>query len=288
MKKRLLLCCAMITMAGCVSTEKLQQQALVFEQEVLANNDPIFVLDTYNNNYFKGDLKCEYKGYDNKNEIDKYSNRMSLGGVNDYITLALMTEPKIKHECLIEYQGYSKNEKYDSDECILYRRNEYKTSEICWFNFKKYLGADSHIKTEEDFAYVHKLYMEGQKQCDEKAETTMSEKEACKDKLKKLIRDYSKNGLSTCGKLYGTKYIEILKEQGDWYKWAIDHDPNAMVETVYQATGSYAAAQWYYSPKWSKDEAIEHIESKINGFGYGHLCDTTGWRAELKKLGYSL
>lgn len=296
MKKRLLLCCAMITMAGCVSTEKLQQRALVFEQETLNQKDPINVLEVYDNSYFKGSLKCRWDDVYNKNTIYRES---SAGGPNtniikdivmtrrdksnDIITHTLMSEPKIRHECLIE-----SNKKYDSDECILYRRNEYKTSEICWFNFKKYLGADSYIKTEENFAQVSKFYKEGQKQCDEKAETTMSEKEVCKDKLKKLIRDYSKNGLSTCGKLYGTKYIEILKEQGDWYKWAIDHDPNAMVETVYQATGSYAAAQWYYSPKWSKDEAIEHIESKINGFGYGHLCDTTGWRAELKKLGYSL
>ena len=65
MKKRLLLCCVIIPMAGCVSAEKLQQQALVFEQGVLADNDPISVLNTYDHNYFEGNLSCEYTNWGN-------------------------------------------------------------------------------------------------------------------------------------------------------------------------------------------------------------------------------
>jgi hypothetical protein len=266
--KNSLLIGTMLLVAGCVSTEKLQQQALVFEQGVLADNDPISVLEAYNDHYFKGDLNCEYKEDDNKNKISRHyynhyhERNESLRDVKDYITFSLMSEPKIKHECLID-----RSEKYGSDECILYRRNEYKTSEICWFNFKKYLSADSHIKTEENFAQVSKFYKDGQKQCDEKAETTTQEKKECKDKIRQIIRDYSKNGILKCSKLYGKEYTERLQGLCDYYI-----GPAKYFKDFIKIGG------WW----------VAELESKIESFGYDNLCDTTGWRSELKKLGYPL
>jgi len=269
MKKYLIMPVVLLCTA-CVSVATLTQEAQEFANNLETEKDPIQVIDAYRT----------YKG------LCRWGWNQKVPPQEECIKRDALAEQGMDFGCVGLPTSYSGNKKYDSDECILYRRSEkFHESEVSYFDYKRFLGEGSVIKTDEDFLKLVKLY-DNISECDNMQEATTIEKEACKEKRKNEIRELAKRKVP-CSELIKDKYTEKLKDTGDWYRWAINHDPNEYVR-LYRALGEYAAANWVYAPVWSRAKARQEVKERIINFGKENFCTTDDWAAEIKKLGFNL
>lgn len=273
MKKYIIL--PMVLMcAACISVEKITSEANEFASQLETDKDPVKVIEAYK----KYTGLCHWKweaGY----------NRRAPGQA-ECIRRDSMAERGIDFICVGLSTSYNDDKKYDSDECILYRRSEkYHKSDVEYFDYKRFLGENSVIKTDEDFLKLIEHY-NNIAECDKLTETTTLEIEACKEQKRNEIRSLAKQPIP-CMELVKDKYVEKLRDTGDWYRWAINHDPYEQVNLM-RALGEYEAARWMYKPVWGRIEAKQEVEERIEEFGKENFCTTTDWQQEIKKLGFNL
>ncbi len=267
MKKYVLVFTGLV-LAGCVGVSP--EQCNDYATQLKNSNDVIQVLNSYIS-YRDGAAEYNYNGTKKKSESIERS------CWDDFLR-----RQDVKYICL--------NEENTSDECILYRRNNKHESELAFFNFKYFLPDNSKIQTETDFKTVLEYYESNIKKCEELTEKTIAEKQDCKDSVINNVRNFSINGAKTCKKSFSKEYQDFLKEKGDWYVWAINHDPWELYREWRAMTGIDlgAGASGMYQRVYSKTDALIEIKENIEVWGKEHLCDTTGWQAEIRKMGYKL
>lgn len=197
-------------------------------------------------------------------------------------------EQDIKHKCI---NGYDTD--YDSDECILYRRNLH-TSKVGYFDYKRFLPQDTFVDTDEKFITMVDYYKDIQENLDKcsngDTEKTSEEIKFCKDKLLKPLYNYERVGLQPCNKFVPDEYKETLQSAIKWYKWAINHDPYEQIKLLkklQQQTGLPTGWQYIYpEPVLSKLDAKDEFINRINAFGKKNLCSTDFYKVDLQKLGF--
>lgn len=259
-------CCLLC--AGCFP-EPLPKPTLL--EELGESPDGLDVVEVYLNNYAKCGLNGMLSAYSCKEEQE-------------------LAEPGTKFECVgvseYDYSGKEKKFTNTSDECILYRRSSmYHETKVNYFDYKRFLGVNSPIKTDDDFLNLVQRY-EKIAECDNLLETTTFEKELCKEKIKAEINLLATREMS-CDELVPEEYTKYLKEEGQWFDYAINHDPNAYRRLLI-AIGEYEAARWSYAPVLSRKDAQKEIEKDITEFGKEHFCSTKNWKTQMKKLGFKI
>lgn len=193
-----------------------------------------------------------------------------------------LAEKDIDFGCLREWDS---KEYYNSDKCIVYRRNIHDTS-VDYFDYKRFLPKNSNIKTDDDFRNLVKYHNTISK-CDTMSQATTTEKQECRDKIRENTIRMATTGIK-CTEAYKDEYTEELDSQGRWYEWAIDHDPYGAKKTL-MWLGEYAAAHFTPAhPVYSKQEALNSVKQTLQTFGKEHLCKIDGWQADIRKLGYKL
>ena len=269
MRKYLILPTALIC-AACMTVPTRKQEAQEFANKLETENDPIQVIEAYN----------MYKGLCRQYWSNKYPSQ------EECIKRDALVELDTDIVCVGLPTSYNSSKKYDSDECILYRRSEkFHKSEVNYFDYKRFLGKSSVIKTDDDFLKLVNRF-EKISECDKMHESTTDEKEACKENQRNEIRKLAKREIS-CMEWNKEEYINKLKDIGKYYEWAIDHDPYEK-KRLFIAFGLGEAAQFMYEPVLSKEEAQAEIKEAIHSFGDTNFCSINGWEQEIKKLGYKL
>lgn len=113
------------------------------------------------------------------------------------------------------------SDQYNSDKCILARRNS-KQTKICYFNYLKYLPKEFNKYTEDDFlelVYVYSQMNTHKQKCYSDTQLTSTERMLCADRIDKYMHDFAwykaknNSGLKTC---ISTK----PKEYKDMFLWA--------------------------------------------------------------------
>lgn len=295
MKKPIILCLMTMTLVGCTTMQTYNKQAQSFTSELQKEGDPIQVIQAYKNDYICPTRTDEAKALEMVAWVYLFPFKlayeitdafMDFGTERQYqcVKRDLLMEPGIKLECTDK--TYSDEFANNTDECVLFRRSpEFHKSQVGYFDYKRFLGENSVIKTDEDFLKLVERY-DAIAECEQLSESTTVEKTACKEKRKNEIRALSMRAVP-CSELISEKYTEYLKKQGEWFFWAIDHDPNAAVRFL-NFVGEYQAARWAYAPVYTRSEARKRIKEDITAFGQKNFCTTTDWQQEMKKLGFNL
>ncbi len=283
--------------AGCTTMKTYNELAQNFSNDLKNEKDPIQVIEAYkyeykcppkNANRAEQQLILWFYGFPFKLTYEIIDLFMNFGTTKQFQCAKrdLLMEPDIKLECTILLSEYSGEYENNSDECILYRRSEkYHKSDVEYFDYKRFLGENSIIKTDADFLKLVERYNKIS-ECNELIETTEAEKEACKEQRKNEIRKLAAQPIP-CMELVKHKYVEKLRDTGDWYRWAINHDPYEQVNLMH-ALGEYEAARWMYMPVWSPANARQEVKERITEFGEENFCTTDNWKAEIKKLGFNI
>lgn len=281
--------------AGCTTMKTYNQQAQTFANDLERANDPIKTVEQYKE-YKK--LKCtEYDAKKRKDDmagwyVFKYIWLLPFGlaydgidSIYDFTTSideaclkqAALAEKDINFACIESWREGDKH--YNSDECVLYRRSEqFHKSDVNYFDYKRFLGENSVIKNDADFLKLVKYY-DKIAECDKLKESTTTEKEECKEKCKTEMRALAVKKVP-CNKLISEKYNKFIAEQKEWFYWAQNHDPYAMVNTL-RAFGEYEAARFAYSPVVSRGEAISTIKERVKEFGEENFCTTDDWKQKI-------
>lgn len=270
MKKSLILSMVLI-LAACETTVLFTKDAQDFANSLEAGKDPVEVIEAYD----------MYKNLC----LEKYN---YIPPVEKCIKRDALTESDIVIKCVDthRYKDAHERQAYNSDECILYRRSEaFHKSEVDYFDYRRFLGEDSVIKNDEDFLKLKKYYYKIF-ECDQLPEATKSEKEACKEKRRNELKMLTVREVS-CMELIRAEYIKKLKEEAQWYYWAIDHDPNEYVNLL-RAFGDYRTSHFAYAPVWNRKKAYKQVEEEIQQFGKENFCTTNDWKTEIKKLGFKM
>ena len=263
MNKHILAAASAVCLTGCfgVSVEQCNQYA-----EQLRNSDDVVQV-----------LKA-YIGYRDGARTSRNSESIERSCWNDFLR-----RQDVNYTCL--------DKANTSDTCILYRRNHTEESELNFFDFKRFLPSDSKIKTEADFKMALDYYDTNTKACDKLAEKTVQEKQDCRDRVYNDVREFSKHGARSCRTVSNKEYSELLKKKGEWYKWAIDHDPWGFYKRWQATTGISLhgmEAVGMYERVYSKSEAIAEIKGDLETWGKEHLCDTSNYVNDLSRLGFDL
>ena len=194
-----------------------------------------------------------------------------------------LSEQNINFDCLQDWR--KGDDYYESDECILYRRNIHK-SDVGYFDYKRFLPKNSPINTDSKFLTLIKYY-DKIKDCDNLRNVTTDEIAACKNKVKDITIKMATSGVK-CMEAYEKEYSEKLDSEGSWYEWAINHDPYEIKRQLLMV-GEYDMALYSSPiPVYGKQEALNEVKKTLKDFGKDHLCNIDGWKADIKKMGYHM
>ncbi len=277
--------------AGCTTVKTYNQQAQTFVDDLQNKKDPVNVVEVYKTEFICPELTNQEKHQRDGTQMlawvylfpfkliyeitDEF---MDFGTQRQYqcIKRDLLLEPDTKLDCA---NNYYENKIYNSDECVLYRRSEkFHESDVNYFDYKRFLGENSIIKNDADFLKLVKYY-DKIAECDEQNDRTTTEKEECKEKRKTEMRALAMKKVP-CNKLISEKYNEYITKQKEWFYWAQNHNPYAMVNTL-RAVGEYEAARFAYSPVLSRSEALSTIKERMEEFGKENFCATDDWKQKM-------
>ncbi|MBQ6735937.1 MAG: hypothetical protein IJQ90_00420 [Alphaproteobacteria bacterium] len=265
MKKYILFTIGSVSLAACQFDGISPEQCNDYVNSLTSSGDIIQVLDTY----------IEYRDWWKSSNDAKTQQSLQRSCWNDFLR-----RQDIDYTCL--------DKDNVSDECILYRRNNKYESEFNFYDFTKFLSQDSYIKNETDFKMALEYYEINIRKCEALIEKTSVEKEDCVNNIKDDLRNFSKHGMLLCRNSLKKEYRAMLKEQGQWYRWAINHDPYGFYKEWVAMTGisGYEAQVSMYQPVYSKSSAAERVKEEIESWGKEHLCKTTNYLTDLKTLGF--
>ncbi len=295
MNKMVLLC---VALTACTTIETARKNGQELAKQLEAEQDVIEILDKYSlytkrcNNY----VSLSGKGL--SEEIEMYIIFAPLLVIRYCLGYDNFFPYHSEREYCYSYDGYAEantnfdcidswrnSDYYNSDECILYRRNLHE-SKVKYFDYKRFLPINTPINTDEKFLALVKFY-NTRFDCDNLENVTTQEKQDCKNKVIKTTVQMATTGVK-CIDVYSKEYKEFLDEKGSWFGWAINHDPLATKRMVYYTAGA-AAAYWIpEQPVYSRIEALEEITQSVAEWGQEHVCDTIGWQTEIRRMGYNL
>ncbi|MDR1207227.1 MAG: hypothetical protein LBK26_02325 [Rickettsiales bacterium] len=228
MKKLFLISCgiALFSACGLTKTELHQQitndasqEGQELDAELSQKADVLKILETYDKFYYDGEPRARIS--------------MDTNNLNDVLRertiISYMTEPDINIDCLYSH-SYNYFSKYNSDECILYRRENTRKSKAGHFNYAKYLP-DTAIKSDEDFLKLFEKYREyvyrdsgNEFSCNVSNSVTTVEREQCEQESKDKLTAYAFKGITAekhkntdCENAQSAakaKYNAILEELG--------------------------------------------------------------------------
>ncbi len=292
MKKYILFTISSMSLTACQFGGVSPEQCIDYVNKLTNDGDIIQVLDTY----------IGYRGWRGKESSNGHRGQEPIERScwNKFlrkqdINYTCLNKDNVSDECIlyrrtnkINYTCLNKND--ISDECISYRQNNKHVSEFDFYDFTKFLPQNSYIKTETDFKIALEYYETNKKKCKELVEKTSEEKENCANKIKDDLRNFSKHGMPLCKNSLKKEYVAMLKEQGQWYMWAINHDPYGFYKDWVAATGisGYEAQISMYQPVYSKSSAAATVKEEIETWGKEHLCKTSTYLNDLKTLGFYL
>lgn len=259
-------------LSACATTQTKIQNAEKFASDLEVSTDPIDIIKAYN----AVNGQCDEYAL-NKSGIPIFD-RQSQECYNELS----VSVPGTEFGCM--EKKFNGSEFYDSDDCIIYRRNH--TQYEVTFDYKRFLPKNSPIKTDDDFKKWVK-YFNSDNGCKKNDKTTTTEYAACMEKVQDNTRNMATQ-LVDCKILYEQEYTNLLKEQGGWYEHQINFSP-MQAANLAAAVGDYFSANIYaHSRKMSYSEIISSIKSDISEFGNEHFCSVKNWKTEMKKLGYKL
>lgn len=226
-----------IICAGC-SFLSSGQDGQLFVENLEKSQDPTSVIETYL------DIKDGCKDYYANRDIVMIGNALKREYKNQCIKQKATAEPGVNFDCLTSPDVFS------SDECILHRRNLHDTS-VAFFDYKRFLPANSLIKTDDDFVRLIHFYQKFYTRCDKFVDITNAERQECKETVKQRIQDaVTKN--EPCEKVMSENYTAFLSEYCDLFK----HKQNYMKE----------------------------LKEDMDKYGKENFCSAANWETELKKL----
>lgn len=191
----------------------------------------------------------------------------------------------------------STTEKYidQTDECILQRRKHPNSSEVCWFNYKKYLPTDTKIKTDSDFIKLQGIInetLERNEWCDAMSDWTSAEKENCKQETKQFIYDYSYGKAKHCRDSHKKEWNQMLKESAQQaggiqsvMKNLRKGEKERMIRTGEKSRAELDFVESVFQPdNIFAMIALQGMSDNIKKFGLINLCLTDGWDKDIQKL----
>ena len=196
----ILLAVSIFSLSACVSVKQGKENLAV---KLEMAKDPLLTIEAfidvygvrYNDDiYLYNDMPCRrnynydekiYKSYINPNVPDF-----------ELITIKQLSKEDVIIECFVGYERWEvwsgriwwNDIRLDdkSDACIDHMRKS--KSEICHFDYKRFLPKNNKIKTENDFLDLATRYKKSLIKCDStREERTSAEKEQCKEKARKDV-----------------------------------------------------------------------------------------------------
>lgn len=271
MNKSVFVIMGVICLTGCIGPSV--KECNEYAAQLKSSDDVIQVINSY----------IRYRDYSDTMAKQNQPVLLSLFTPKEYdCWKKSLRRQDVNYKCLDKHNT--------KDECILYRRNNNITSELNFFDFKRFLPSGSKIKTETDFKMALTYYETNTKACNEQNEKTTQEKQACRNKVVNDVRAFSKYGARSCGTVLNKEYNALLKEKGEWYEWAINHDPYGLYKEWAGMTGiMHREVQMsMYQPVYSKSEASAEIKEDLETWGREHLCSTSNYKNDLSRLGFHL
>lgn len=250
------------------------KEKIVLFEKIMAEKKNAIMAGWFFNSLFRstGQLMCQNGYFPSRDEI-------SADVVSSYQTFM---KPNVKMKCFVANM-YTEDFLDQSDECILSRRNVGK-SEVCWFNYKKYMPASSSIKTDEEFLRLAETVgfffnSEGKNQyCLNKKEITTTERAQCEKDVTNFINKIVDGKAPHCRDTNKKAFYNLL-EQGKGLLETIENTSVVNSATGYKQQGKTLLFQAVYSDAFNKG-----IIESIKNFGYEHLCVTAGYEKDLKKI----
>ena len=251
-----------------------------YESEIAKNRDIKKAVRTFSDLYMSENGNICAKGYVSFVDITKEN-------INDNTALFaynIFTEPDSKIECFIK-EPHSENYIISSDECILKRRNS-KKSTVCYYNYKKYLPADSKIKTDEDFLYLvdayNILYQDPKNGdtctfCENLSERTSAEKIECSKKAETFLNQISNKTVPFCKNIIKKEYMDFLQDGINRFSFLSE-----MTKTEINAT-TYGAKAYFLNGLYSS--TYERLwEDSIKEFGITHFCSVSNYQQDIVNI----
>jgi len=249
------------------------------DQTLTEHRSPMVAAWFYSMTYVKGDTNiCAY------GDIPWNGDTSENTYEDNIAAFQIASDPAIKVECFVKNGDGAY---YDSsDECILARRKAKKTT-TCYFNYKKYLPADTKIKTDDDFLYLVKAFnalytnSENPKECtycENLQERTSAEKAACAKKAEKFLGQISSKTVPLCKNTVNKEYMQFLKDGISEFSFLSNMtqaEINSSVNSpskAYLLRGIYASA---YEDAW---------EQAIQNFGFTHFCSVSGYKNDIVNI----
>lgn len=251
--------------------------------EVEKTTGVVDIIKLYKQHYACDDAKrCEYL----EKSDGEYRNCSAYSRRCKYL-LKYLAEPGVNLECI--------NEDNQSDECVLYRRNIHK-SRVRYFDYKRFLGTNSIIKTDEDFLRLVEYYNNINYTCDSVEERTTVEKQECKNNKLKLLERMGYERVA-CMELFPNEYQTVLERTQGYYESQMrshEHEFSsckAKNRCIFLPSGENITAPELKSKCKgmcelqvpTAEQILESVKESMHNFAQYRKCSTDGWESEVLK-----
>lgn len=238
MKKEIIAGLGIFSLVGCVNNigtitetpEQIKQYAETYAQELEQSKDIIAVIEAYQKDYRP--WGC-FAGEESKR----------------CVLAATLAEPGK----LDNYKCFDTTDQ--SDECVLFRRDNKYETEVQYFDYKRFLGKNSRIKNDAMFKMFLDVYQDIEN-CDKEQGITSVEKEECRQRQEKYIRLAAKQRIP-CKKFVELQYKEELKKNIRHYRF------------------------WVMSMGHSHYDIIENTDRFFRKFADKYKCDVSDWENDM-------
>lgn len=258
-------------LSACATTQTKIQNAEIFAAQLEKAENPIDIINAYE----KVNNKCRGKLYYDTYEYKAYEMETGQDCFNEIAT----AKQDIDFGC--KYEKYKGKNYYDSDDCIIYRRN-HKWNEMN-FDFARFLPKNSPIKTEQQFltwvGYYNNI------DTVRSYKTTRAEHDSYISTKMDVVKQMA-TSIVDCIIAYHTEYTAFLDEKWDDYNDMITYDPQARA-SYFRSIGAYDVA-WLalQDRRRSPSEALAGISSAISDWGKEKNCGTQNWKTEMRARGH--
>lgn len=219
--------------------EKIQKRPVVITDMISAKQRE--EIATKNRNVMQA-LELYWDLYQVESGTSSFANGCERGKTGNYLNIIkLFARSDSKPQCA--YNTINNQDEYNSDECILYRRNINKLSEICFFDYKKYLPKNSKISNDEQFINLITIYrklfrskqawddedigfyeyVKTYSHCDLLKEVTTQERKQCQDDDEKFIFQIVNGTAPYCKDKVPEQYKNELKYTEFSFDFEIAH-----------------------------------------------------------------
>ena len=202
--RRCVLLVLCMTITGCSFVDN-SEQAKAISAELEATRDIVTTIETYNKFYASHCFSVHNKGTGNDNTYGVYN-----GGCNKAV-LRELSQPEVDLGCL--YKNWGTTEKYDSDECIIQRR-EHPADKSGFFDYSRFLPSTNNVKTNKNWLNLVKFYNDTDYCESEHSELTTHELQACREANKQAtIKLATAKPMINCREAYKERFNRAIIEE---------------------------------------------------------------------------